>query len=323
MKIKSFISLFLVAGLSASLANAGNRDQAMAVLDSVDGHWPEAEFSAWLNDGQGRSLRVGDLVVFNFESSQPCHANIFYVDSHGVATILAPKFRGVDNRIHTGQPVSYPSPEDGFALQAEPPVGREDFLVACSERPLDLKKLNVAGESAIFEAADVPRVAEQFGGLLADSGRVAISRIESRVVGRGEQMAFTEGDIVSYFTNRSRAIERPKLGLQIHFEHDSTELDDAAKSNLDSFGQALKNERLVRGNFLLGGHTDYTGPDEYNLSLSEQRALAVKEYLATKHDIDAERLSVKGYGESEPLDSNDSEEGRYMNRRVEFQYIQK
>ena len=63
------------------------------------------------------------------------------------------------------------------------------------------------------------------------------------------------------------------------------------------------------------GHTDSKGPETYNQMLSEKRAIAVKAYLV-KEGIDSGRIEVKGYGESDPIASNDTEEGRKKNRRV-------
>ena len=70
------------------------------------------------------------------------------------------------------------------------------------------------------------------------------------------------------------------------------------------------------------GHTDNIGSEDYNLKLSEKRAEAVKAYLV-KRGIDAGRLETRGYGESRPIDSNDTELGRARNRRIEFVVIEK
>ena len=64
------------------------------------------------------------------------------------------------------------------------------------------------------------------------------------------------------------------------------------------------------------GHTDSRGSDSYNQVLSQHRVNAVKESLISKFDIDAERLSAIGYGETQPRASNDTVEGRQLNRRV-------
>jgi outer membrane protein OmpA-like peptidoglycan-associated protein len=65
------------------------------------------------------------------------------------------------------------------------------------------------------------------------------------------------------------------------------------------------------------GHTDSTGTDEYNQRLSEQRAAAVADYLIDQ-GVTARNITVYGYGESRPKSSNDSAEGRQLNRRVEI-----
>jgi OOP family OmpA-OmpF porin len=65
------------------------------------------------------------------------------------------------------------------------------------------------------------------------------------------------------------------------------------------------------------GHTDWIGTDAYNQGLSERRANAVMNYLVD-HGVDASRLSTTGYGESRPIASNQTREGRALNRRVEL-----
>ena len=66
----------------------------------------------------------------------------------------------------------------------------------------------------------------------------------------------------------------------------------------------------------ISGHTDNRGTSEYNQRLSEDRARAVTNYLID-HGIDGRRLSYAGYGKSRPITTNDTEEGRQTNRRVE------
>jgi outer membrane protein OmpA-like peptidoglycan-associated protein len=69
------------------------------------------------------------------------------------------------------------------------------------------------------------------------------------------------------------------------------------------------------------GHTDNIGSDQANMTLSERRSMAVKEYLV-KRGIDAGRLDTRGFGESRPIDSNDTDLGRARNRRIEFVVIE-
>jgi OOP family OmpA-OmpF porin len=65
------------------------------------------------------------------------------------------------------------------------------------------------------------------------------------------------------------------------------------------------------------GFTDSIGTEEYNLGLSQRRADAVRNYLVEK-GVDPKIITAKGYGESNPVASNDTKEGRALNRRVEF-----
>ncbi|MBL0315975.1 MAG: OmpA family protein [Flavobacteriales bacterium] len=71
----------------------------------------------------------------------------------------------------------------------------------------------------------------------------------------------------------------------------------------------------------IGGHTDNVGSDEANMTLSNNRAASVVEFLV-KHGIEASRLSSKGYGETLPVATNDTDEGRAKNRRTEFKIVQ-
>ena len=70
----------------------------------------------------------------------------------------------------------------------------------------------------------------------------------------------------------------------------------------------------------ISGHTDSVGADEYNLNLSDARANAVRDYLLEK-GINEEQITAKGYGETVPVATNDTDEGRQENRRVEFKIL--
>ena len=89
---------------------------------------------------------------------------------------------------------------------------------------------------------------------------------------------------------------------------------------LDKFVSMLQQNMRVRVE--IGGHTDNVGTPELNLKLSQRRAAAVKSYL-TSRGVEAKRVTAVGYGETQPIVSNDDEEGgRAINRRVEFKVIQ-
>ena len=101
----------------------------------------------------------------------------------------------------------------------------------------------------------------------------------------------------------------------VPFELGSAELTESAKRTLDHAAASLVVERDVK--FEIAGHTDSSGSDELNEQLSEARAGAVRRYLASR-GVAAERMTARGYGEREPIATNDAAEGRARNRRVEF-----
>lgn len=90
--------------------------------------------------------------------------------------------------------------------------------------------------------------------------------------------------------------------------------DDHSQRQLDELGKALTSGALADGHFEIRGHTDSVGSEAYNMRLSKKRALAVNDYLKQTYGYSC--TSIKGYGESQPLASNDTPEGRAKNRRV-------
>jgi OOP family OmpA-OmpF porin len=102
------------------------------------------------------------------------------------------------------------------------------------------------------------------------------------------------------------------------FDFDSSDIKPEAHQLLDEVVTILKKNPEIRG--VIEGHTDSMGSEEYNQGLSERRAQAIEKYLE-EHGIDADRYTVKGHGESKPIASNDTEEGRQENRRVELRRV--
>ena len=102
---------------------------------------------------------------------------------------------------------------------------------------------------------------------------------------------------------------------KVTFDFEKTELTDTSKQALDAFASQLKTDN--KDVYIeIQGHTDSSGPDNYNHILGEQRAEAVQRYLNMEHGIPLHRMSVISYGETAPLTDNDSRESRAENRRV-------
>lgn len=100
----------------------------------------------------------------------------------------------------------------------------------------------------------------------------------------------------------------------IFFNTASYELLPTSNAELDKLVKLLQGNPTLR--IELGGHTDNVGADAANLTLSDQRARAVRDFVVAK-GIEATRITAKGYGETKPVATNDSEEGRAQNRRTE------
>lgn len=101
----------------------------------------------------------------------------------------------------------------------------------------------------------------------------------------------------------------------VQFELSSDRLTPQSMTILDQAVRALRGQPRLR--VTIAGHTDNTGPEDYNMRLSLARAKAVKHYLLNQ-GIAANRLRTEGYGPKRPVSSNDTEQGRAINRRVEF-----
>lgn len=99
---------------------------------------------------------------------------------------------------------------------------------------------------------------------------------------------------------------------------DSAELTPSAASNLDQVASELRNQPDVA--YEVAGYTDSIGNEDYNQRLSERRAIAVHDYLV-QQGVPSGQLTVRGYGEENPVASNDTAEGRAQNRRVEIRPI--
>lgn len=106
----------------------------------------------------------------------------------------------------------------------------------------------------------------------------------------------------------------------VFYNTGSSELSDLSKYELDNLAQLLNENSTVRAE--LAGHTDNTGDAEANVVLSNERAKNVANYLNEK-GVNASRVIFTGYGDTSPIDSNDTEEGRAKNRRTELRIISK
>lgn len=102
----------------------------------------------------------------------------------------------------------------------------------------------------------------------------------------------------------------------VEFEFNSADIAAGTMATLSEVGQALTTR--PEASVEIQGHTDAVGAAAYNMQLSQRRADAVRNYLLANFDLNADQLAAKGYGEADPIASNETDEGRSRNRRVQF-----
>lgn len=137
-----------------------------------------------------------------------------------------------------------------------------------------------------------------------------------KIVGKDNKGASPGFDVRNiYGLPGANKIEEPIVLENVLFETNKSVLLQPSFASLDKLASQLEYNSLMK--IEIRGHTDNVGNTSKNQTLSEQRAKAVLDYLVAK-GIEASRLSFKGFGSSAPIASNDKEEGRKKNRRVEF-----
>jgi OOP family OmpA-OmpF porin len=158
------------------------------------------------------------------------------------------------------------------------------------------------------------------------SGEVVGSLTKRRILGAAETL-LPGCEIVDRLSVRAPATDLERLqarldeqleGKIVEFDSDSANLTAQGRGVLDDVVTILKE---TPGRVEVGGHTDSTSTAEHNLELSRSRAESVRDYLVGK-GVDATRLETVGFGETRPIASNETPEGRQHNRRTEFQVLE-
>ncbi len=135
---------------------------------------------------------------------------------------------------------------------------------------------------------------------------------ERTALAKAEEAAKRYKDSVAIATANAANVQYQN---QINFDFNSSVLKNESYGALDEAVKKLKQYNDLA--FNIEGHTDNVGEDAYNLNLSKARAKVVMNYFISK-GISASRLTSEGFGESKPIATNDTEEGKAKNRRVEI-----
>lgn len=184
---------------------------------------------------------------------------------------------------------------------------------------IDDKKIHPAEKRvAYYYLDDVCVSSQKLGGCTCDTlPNLAIEEEEIEAVSTEIEQGYVD---LYLFSGDESGLRAPRIGdvailKNVYFDTDEATLLEASELELNTLFDMLIN--FPRLEIEIRGHTDNQGKDDYNQSLSEARALAVKNYLVTR-SISPSRIQTKGYGERLPISDNGSEKGRQLNRRVEF-----
>jgi outer membrane protein OmpA-like peptidoglycan-associated protein len=187
-------------------------------------------------------------------------------------------------------------------------VNELDDLTAKNTR--DIRDVDSRSQQGIQQATSA---ADQAGQKALAAGQAANQANQSamQAANRVTSLAGTVENIDNY-----KPVGDPTTVL---FGFDKADLTRKDKKTLDQLGQQLANQR----HFLIEvhGYTDSTGPKDYNYQLSQQRANAVIQYLASKYNVPTHQIYVIGLGEDNPAAANTSAKGRAENRRVDVRLM--
>jgi outer membrane protein OmpA-like peptidoglycan-associated protein len=162
--------------------------------------------------------------------------------------------------------------------------------------------------------------------------RVQQNEVQIAAVDKSAQAGITEakGSAQAAMTKAQEAEKAAKGKLiytvtlsndKVRFPVNKAEISDEAKALIDeAVGPLVKENRGVW--FEIEGHTDNTGDAAYNFKLGEERAMAVRDYIARTHGIALNRLNVISYGEEKPVAENKTREDRAQNRRVVIRILE-
>jgi outer membrane protein OmpA-like peptidoglycan-associated protein len=138
---------------------------------------------------------------------------------------------------------------------------------------------------------------------------------------QAQQLASNANSGVQDLTNRVINIDNfhPVTETAVHFGFNKADLSKRDKQQLDELGQQIPN---VKGYLVqIEGRTDSVGDAQYNYELSQRRAAAVTQYLASKYNVPAHKIFIVGLGKDAPVDKNTTAQGRAENRRVDIRLM--
>jgi outer membrane protein OmpA-like peptidoglycan-associated protein len=224
---------------------------------------------------------------------------------------------------------------EGYSTYSEPVViGRDQTIVRnfdlepqvvpmgkLTGQVTDMETDSVLSATITFVETDIPKASTDREGIYMVEVTPGTYRVEAVAEGYVEKLVpvvIEDGKtLLQNFALRRIPKKGEVITLRgINFDFNKSTIRPDSYYILDEAAQVMKEipELKVR----IEGHTDSIGSNEYNQKLSEDRANAVRFYLISRHQINPLRIEAAGRGENYPVTTNDTEEGRALNRRIDF-----
>lgn len=274
----------LLAGCASAPQSPQGADLAREKLNNLQSDPVLANKAPSAVEAAEIAVRLAEQPLSASEEDQALGAHRVYVADHQVDIAVA-------------NAIAREAEKQRVQMAEERAASRLDARTLEADRArADANRMALEGEQARADADRMEREGEEERALSAAEAaklQQQIDELEAEATERG--LVLTLGDLL--------------------FEFDSSELKAGNSSNLGRLVSFLK-EYPAR-NAAIEGHTDNVGSADYNQGLSQRRAESVRNYLV-QQGIASKRLSSIGFGQSQPLASNDSEAGRQSNRRVEI-----
>jgi outer membrane protein OmpA-like peptidoglycan-associated protein len=204
-------------------------------------------------------------------------------------------------------------------------VAQAPEQLAEAEQSLDQAESAFRGGAAQDEVDHLAYLAEQRAGIaqalahesvaLAEMEQLGEERDALLIEAREREIRVLETELAELQADRTERGLVVTLSDEILFDVDEAELKPGGMQRLARVAEFLRQN--PDRNVLVEGHTDSTAPDAYNLALSQRRANAVEDFLIAQ-GVDPTRIGATGYGEQQPIATNDTVAGRQANRRVEI-----
>jgi len=260
-------------------------------------------------------FKQGDRMGFTFSATQDAYFILLAIDPLNHMSILYPYTVSEISIISANQP--YQMPNTGIV---QGPFGQETIKVfAFIHKPPGFDQWagrDWQGDSSDSQAfMRMIREAEPYANQTTLSIQTCQTS-EYKTIRHERARSFQKGLDAQTLTRGIMVM--PYIHIPIHFEYNQWHLNASGIKQANELGQALTHEVFRHRHIRIIGHTDSRGSHAYNQTLSEKRALAVKQYIETHYSLATSQILTEGKGETELIYPEDTEDAHALNRRVEL-----